>query len=133
MILFTVNPIIFGEVWTAKKYVICWNIKTYENMDVTLLHPVWTDFLDSVNTVVLTEYWKQLNIFLFVIQCFFQSGSDCGSWTKIIVLLYFSKWRIFCCSNLSKYDRINCKKYHHQETTENLYFLWFFFIFIVSQ
>jgi hypothetical protein len=63
---------------------ICWNINTYENMDVKLLHPVWTDFLETVNTVVLTRYWKQLNIFLFVIQCFFQSGSDCGSWSKII-------------------------------------------------
>ena len=24
----------------------------------------------------------------------------------------------FCSSNLTKYDRINCKKYHNQETTE---------------
>jgi hypothetical protein len=27
---------------------------------------------------------KQLIIFLFDIQCFFQSGSECGPWTKII-------------------------------------------------
>jgi hypothetical protein len=53
-------------------------------MDVKLLHPVWKDFLDTVNTVVLTGYWKQLIIFLFDIQCFFQSGSECGPWTKII-------------------------------------------------
>ena len=84
MIFFTVNPIIFGEVWTAKKHVICWNITTYKNMDVKLLHPVWKDFLDTVNTVVLTGYWKQLIIFLFDIQCFFQSGSECRPWTKII-------------------------------------------------
>jgi hypothetical protein len=84
MICFTVNPIIFGGVWTAKKYVICWNIKTYQNMDVKLLHPVWKDVLDTVNTVVLTGYWKHLIIVLFVIQCFFQNGSECGSWTKII-------------------------------------------------
>jgi hypothetical protein len=32
----------------------------------------------------LTGYWKQLIIFLFDIQCFFQSGSECGPWTKII-------------------------------------------------
>jgi len=42
-------------------------------MDVKLLHPVWKDFLDTVNTVVLTGYWKRL----------FQSGSECGAWTKI--------------------------------------------------
>ena len=83
-IFFTVNPIIFGEVLTAKTYVICWNITTYKNMDVKLLHPVWKDFLDTVNTVVLTGYWKQLIIFFFDIQCFFQSGSECGPWTKII-------------------------------------------------
>ena len=53
-------------------------------MDVKLLHPVWKDFLDTVNTVVLTGYWKQLIIFLFDIQCFFQSGSECGPWIKII-------------------------------------------------
>ena len=53
-------------------------------MDVKLLHPVWKDFLDTVNTVVLTGYWKQLIIFLFDIQCMFQSGSECGPWTKII-------------------------------------------------
>ena len=64
--------------------VICWNITTYKNMDVKLLHPVWKDFLDTVNTVVLTGYWKQLIIFLFDIQCFYQSGSECGPWTKII-------------------------------------------------
>ena len=84
MIFFTVNPIIFGEVFTAKKYVICWKITTYKNMDVKLLHPVWKDFLDTVNTVVLTGYWKQLIIFLFDIHCFFQSGSECGPWIKII-------------------------------------------------
>ena len=50
-------------------------------MDVKLLHPVWKDFLD---TVALTGYWKQLIIFLFDIQCLFQSGSECGAWTKII-------------------------------------------------
>ena len=49
MIFFTVNPIIFGEVLAAKKHVICWNITTYKNMDVKLLHPVWKDFLDTVN------------------------------------------------------------------------------------
>ena len=81
MIFFTVNPIIFGEVLTAKKHVICWNITTYKNIDVKLLHPVWKDLLD---TVILTRYWKQLIIFLFDIQCFFQSGSECGPWTKII-------------------------------------------------
>jgi hypothetical protein len=84
MILFTVNPIIFGGVLAANEYVICWNINTYENMDVKLLHPVWKDFLDTVNTVVSTGYWKQLIIFLFEIQYFFQSGSECGSWTKMI-------------------------------------------------
>ena len=84
-IFFTVNPVIFGVVLTAKKtHVICWNITTYINMDVKLLRPVWKDLLDTVNTVVLTEYWKQLIIFLFDIQCFFQSGSECGPWTKII-------------------------------------------------
>ena len=46
-------------------------------MDVKLLHPVWKDFLDTVNTVVLSGYRKQLIIFLFDIQCFFQSGSEC--------------------------------------------------------
>jgi hypothetical protein len=45
---------------------------------------VWKDFLDTVNTVVLTGCWKQLIIFLFDIQCMFQSGSECGHWTKII-------------------------------------------------
>jgi hypothetical protein len=75
---------LFGEVWSAQIYAICWNITTYKNMDVKLLHPVWKDFLDTVNTVVLTWYWKQLIIFLFDIQCFFQSGSECGPWTKII-------------------------------------------------
>jgi hypothetical protein len=78
---------IFGEVLTAKIYVICWNITTYKNMDVKLLHPVWKDFLDTVNTVVLTGYWKQLIIFLFDIQCFFQSGLECGPWTKLVQLL----------------------------------------------
>jgi hypothetical protein len=29
---------------------------TYKNMDIKLLHPVWKDFLDTVNTVVLTGY-----------------------------------------------------------------------------
>ena len=53
-------------------------------MDVKLLHPRWKDFLDTVNTVVLTGYWKQLIIFLFDLQCFFQSGSECGPWTKMI-------------------------------------------------
>ena len=53
-------------------------------MDVKLLHPVWKDFLDTVNTVVLTGYLKQVIIFLFDIQCFFQSGSECGPWIKII-------------------------------------------------
>ena len=52
-------------------------------MDVKLLYPVWKDFLDTVNTVVLAGYLKQLIIFLFDIQCFFQSGSECGPWTKI--------------------------------------------------
>jgi hypothetical protein len=56
---FTVNPIIFGEVSAAEKHVICWNITAYKNMDVKLLHPVWKDFLDTVNTVVLTGYWKR--------------------------------------------------------------------------
>jgi hypothetical protein len=32
--------------------------------------------------------------------------------------LYLNKWRIFYSSNLTKYDRINCKKYHNQETTD---------------
>jgi hypothetical protein len=59
MIFFTVSPTIFGEVLTARKHVICWNITTYKNMDVKLLHPVRKDFLDTVNTVVLTGYWKQ--------------------------------------------------------------------------
>ena len=84
MIFFAVNPIIFGKVLTAKKHVICWNITTYKNMDVKLLHPAWKDFLDTVNSVVLTGYWKQLIIFLFDIQCLFQGGSECGRWTKII-------------------------------------------------
>jgi hypothetical protein len=53
-------------------------------MDVKLLHPVWKDFLDTLNTVVLTGYRKQLIIFLFDTQCMFQSGSECGPWTKII-------------------------------------------------
>jgi hypothetical protein len=53
-------------------------------MDVKLLHPVWKDFLDTLNTVVLTGYRKQLIIFLFETQCMFQSGSECGPWTKII-------------------------------------------------
>ena len=53
-------------------------------MDVKLLHPRWKDFLDTVNTVVLTGYWKQLIILLFDLQCFFQSGSECGPWTEII-------------------------------------------------
>jgi hypothetical protein len=57
--------IIFGEVLTAKKHVICWNITTYKNIDVKLLHPVWKDFPDTVNTVVLTGYRKQLIIILF--------------------------------------------------------------------
>ena len=74
----------FGEVWTAKKYVTCWNIITYNNMDIKWLHPVWKEFLDTVNTVVLTRYWKPLIIVLLDIQCFFQSGSECGPWTKII-------------------------------------------------
>jgi hypothetical protein len=46
-------------------------------MDVKLLYPVWKDFLDTVITVVLVGYLKQLIIFLFDIQCFFQSGSEC--------------------------------------------------------
>jgi hypothetical protein len=50
-------------------------------MDVKLLYPVWKDFRDTVNTVVLAGYLKQLIIFLFDIQCFFQSGSECGPWT----------------------------------------------------
>jgi len=33
-------------------------------MDVKLIHPVWSDFLDTVNTVVLTGYWKH-DYFLF--------------------------------------------------------------------
>ena len=53
-------------------------------MDVKLLHPVWKDFLDTVNTVVFTGYLEQLIIFIFEIQCFFQSGSECGPWNKII-------------------------------------------------
>ena len=53
-------------------------------MDVKLQYPVWKDFLDTVNTVVLAGYLKQLIIFLFDIQCFFQSGSECGPWTKIL-------------------------------------------------
>jgi hypothetical protein len=53
-------------------------------MDIKLLHPVWKDFLDTVNTIVLTGYWKQLIIFLFDKQCLFQSGSECGPWKKII-------------------------------------------------
>ena len=53
-------------------------------MDVKLLYPVWKDFRDTVNTVVLAGYLKQLIIFLFDIQCFFQSGSECGPWTKIL-------------------------------------------------
>jgi hypothetical protein len=69
------------------------------------------DFLDTVNTVVLTGYWKQLIIFLFDIQCMFQSGSECGPWTKII-------GNSCLVIHLTKYDRINCKKYHNQETTE---------------
>ena len=40
-------------------------------MDVKLLHPVWKDFLDTVNTVVLTGYLKQL-IFLFDIHFSFK-------------------------------------------------------------
>jgi hypothetical protein len=56
MIFLTVNPIIFGEVLAAKKHIICSNITTYKNMDVKLIHPVWKDFLDTVNTVVLTGY-----------------------------------------------------------------------------
>ena len=97
MIFFTVNPIIFGEVWTAKKYVICWNITTYKNMDVKLLHPRWKDFLDTVNTVVLTGYWKQLIFFLFDLQCFFQSGSECGPWIKMIgnICLVIQKIHLF--------------------------------------
>jgi hypothetical protein len=50
-----------------------WTTNIYKNMDVKLLHPVWKDFLDTVNTVVLTGYWKQLIIFLFDIQCMFQN------------------------------------------------------------
>ena len=84
MIFCTVNPFIFGEVWTAKIYAICWNITTYKNMDVKLLHPMWKDFLDTVYNVVLTGYWKQLIILLLDIQCFFQRGSTCVPWTKII-------------------------------------------------
>ena len=53
-------------------------------MNVKLLYPVWKDFLDTVNTVVLAGYLKQLIILLFDIQCFFQSGSECGPWTKIL-------------------------------------------------
>jgi protein gp37 len=49
MIFFTVNPIIIGQVLTAKKHVICWNITTYKNMDVKLLHPVWKDLLDTMS------------------------------------------------------------------------------------
>jgi hypothetical protein len=37
-------------------------------MDVKLLYPVWKDFLDTVITVVLVGYLKQLIIFLFDIQ-----------------------------------------------------------------
>ena len=80
---FTVNPIIFGEDLTAQ-HIICWNITTHKSMDVKLLHPVCKDFLDTVNTVVLTGYWKHMIIFFFDIQCFFQRGSECGSWIKII-------------------------------------------------
>jgi hypothetical protein len=53
-------------------------------MDVKLLYPVWKDFLDTVNTVVLVGYLKQLIFFLIDIQCVFQSGSECGPWTKIL-------------------------------------------------
>ena len=52
-------------------------------MDVKLIHAVWSDFLDTVNTVVLTDI-ENMIISFFDIQCFFQSGSECGSWSKII-------------------------------------------------
>jgi hypothetical protein len=108
MIFFTVNPIILGEVLTAKKYAICWNITTYKNMDVKLLHPVWKNFLDTVNTVVLTRYWKQLIIFLFDVQCFFQSGSECGPWTNSCLVIQkihldFLWFFYFQCKSMVEY------------------------------
>lgn len=54
-------------------------------MDVELLHPLWKDFLDMVNTYDLTGYSNQLIIFSFDIQqCSVQSGLQCAHLTNII-------------------------------------------------
>ena len=92
-------------------------------MDIKLLHPVWKDFLDNVNTVVLTEYWKQLIIFLFDLQCFFQSGSECGPWTKIIgnsclviqkIHLDFLWFFYFQCKSMVEYTGVLSIDYKQQ-------------------
>ena len=53
------------------------------------------------------RYWKQLIIFLFDIQCFFQSGSECRSWTKIIGTsslvihkIHLDLFMIYCICNV---------------------------------
>jgi hypothetical protein len=38
--------------------------------------------------------------------------------SKFIWYVLLTSEIFFCSSNLIKYDRINCKKYHNQETTE---------------
>lgn len=47
--IFTVNAIIFGKDAKIMSFV---EIITNKNMDVKLLHLMWRDFLDTVNSVV---------------------------------------------------------------------------------
>ena len=61
MIFFVVNPIILVKVLTAKKNKSFVEIKPHIKIYVKLLHPVWGDFLDTVNTIVLSVLLRYMD------------------------------------------------------------------------
>jgi len=70
-------------------------------MNVKWLHPLclgisWILYVHVLH-VMLIGYWKQPNIFLFDIQCFFKSGQEWGSLTKIIGVWVHQKIHLWFC------------------------------------
>ena len=70
-------------------------------MNVKWLHPLclgisWILYIHVLH-VILIGCWNQPNIFLVDIQCFFKSGQECGSLTKIIGIWVHQKILLWFC------------------------------------
>ena len=82
----SVVPCLSHHIWNelnCKNMSFFLNISTF--MDIKLLHPVQSDFLNIISCCFDTVL-KTVNYIFFIIdiQCFIQRESECGSWSKIV-------------------------------------------------